>query len=900
MMRNKKILVFLFVFLSLNFLLVQNACPRFLGSHYLNTHNGDLDEIGYNPQQKDAEAVLEKSLHLKEYEQRLKGYGRKSGDTEWLELTKAKFSKEETPFRHPFFRILLFSFALFCLLESILRRKRKLDFSGDVNLGILKSRAHNEKIILLFLLSAALILFSFFEYNMYQYEAYDTSVLAKDIIDGEVKSNPINYATQQPFMGFTTFNSILLIPFLWLFNGSQFGLLLFCLLYKIAILILLYCFTYRFFGPKAAIITGFLFVFSPYAFAQFSMAGIDVDHFHCLLFILANVYIFFALFLGKIDKPIADDKKVYLLFSLLGLVGGLGAYLGPNCLISVIFCLLFMSVCYPKIFFKKHLYIYITSFFLGLTPRIYYLFVHNFAWVQSDPELAFPFSPSYMVDNICHLLPNLSRVFFFNLRYTFIESADFGYLSADILYLLFIISFAVILIKVFQDFIRSVISKKAFLKKKELFLLGYITIYLVVIGFFPPGLVRARYLFSLYPFIFMLSGIFIEKILDAEAPYKRVKSSLLIFFVFCVILAGSLNAREIVDKDMGAFMKSPDLRKIKGYSIAGYLYLPGMKNSFAKYAGQNIYLQDIIPSSKYEDAKFKSHLALGVYMGDKMEGELNEGIPSLINYSIKPEYRTLVYEGLAISYTYRFFDELYSSFKKGVVSKIIPGEFQHYFYTNFGFRIGKRYKNNLSKAICSIETFPKEYEPYLYRGLIFSLDEKNLQKLFQGGFNSINKNYLPLFFRQAGRILDKDRYGLSYLIKEIPGEYVSFFFQGAGSDWSVDYEDHPRVAIKKRLDWIWSISDDLGGNDIKYLYEGVGLEAGIKEAVFPDLAREIPEYLLDKEYLPYFYRGYGKGIFIRSMNVSEAVDDLLKTEIEGRWFKLCYDGVREEAKLYQR
>lgn len=858
----------------------------------------EINKSSCNPQYRDSKVTLEEVLNLKESMKLYKGFSTEGAEAE----NRAKFDKKEALFNSPFFLKLLFFFMLFCLIESLLKKKREHSLL-DIGIRIPKISIKIRKLIILSVISIALILTSFFNYNIFNGEALIYTSLVKDFVDGSLKTNPINYADCN-YMGGIPVLSFLTLPFFIMFNGTHLSLLVVCLLFKLIILILLYCFAYRFFGSITAAISAFLFVFSIQEFARFSMMGINAAQFHTILFVLSFVYVYFTIFLKTQKKTPVDNGKIYPLFLLLGFLGGISIYFDPSALITVIFCSFCMLIYERKAVSKKHYFMYFLSLLLGLSPRIFYMFTHNMEWVHAEPKLQTFFLLSNFTNNIGRIFPNFFRVFFFNLRRSFLVNADPPYISADILYLLFFISFCVLLINILQKPIRLYMFNKGHFRgnfewqdKKDLFLLVYIIFYLVVVSFLPPDRVRARYLFPLFPFIFILIGFFLETIPKLKFPFNTIRNSVVIVVIFCIFLSGALNIKETIANHLGTFIKSPDMSRVKGYSVIGYM--DKLKRFFVTYANQNIYLQDFILCGACP-SDFSSHLLLGIYIGDKMEGDLSPRVSNLIQYCIDPEYIAYVYKGLAISYTNRFFSELYPSFKKGAVSKAIPKEFQQYFYTNFGFRIGKKYKNNFYKAASLIDAFPKQYESYLYRGLIFSLDEKSLPKLLRGKFNSINKNYRPLFFRQLGRIMGKDRRGLSYLIKEIPEEYVSFFLQGAGSDWPMDYEDHPYFAIKKRVKCLRSISDNLGSSNIKYLYEGIGLEAGIREAMFPNLSQEISKCILDKEYLPSFYKGYGKGLFIQTMNVPKVVNALLKTEIESRWFKFCYDGVKEEARLYQR
>lgn len=907
----KKILKVTLLFSITGLFILLSPLPQNLYAAYDADYENDIykffidnpSDLRYNAAHKNAEIIIEKTLFIKEFREQEKGFGAKNETVELRELNSGRFDKENRPFKSGFFLKLLLAFLCLCSIEILC--KKKIPFGIlDIGRNIFTMPGALKISIILSLLIVSLVSFSFFEYNIFNTEAFIYVQLAKDIADGGLIGDITNYSDTHHF-GSSSIIPILALPFFMISGGAHIGLLFFCVFYKLLILILLFALVYRFFGPAAAAVSSFMFVFPAQEFAKGTMHGLNAPEYQSILFMLAITFIFFYLSLEKSKADQKDKPGALFMFSLLGFLSGLGIYFDPTCLLITALTLLFMLFSDLRIIFRKHFIVYALSLILGLFPRIWHLFINNFEWAHSDIKLKSAFSFEHLKTSFLNFFPNFQRTAFFNLRRTLIENSKPDYTSPDIVYLLLSTSLLIALGIFLHKFYNFYTSRKSVTRAvrdtlavngREFFIFSYIIFYLAMLSFFPKEKIRTRYFFSLYPFIFIIIGISIQNIKNLTPPLQKIKYSLLAASLFCVASAGILNGKETMNNNLENFLRTSGAVKAKGYSILGYFAF--LKKSFIDHAENNLYLQDLI---FYEngDADFISHLALGMYIGDKIDENLDIKTSNLIDYCVDPRYRTYVYEGFMVSYTNRLFNELYKSFKEGRVSKIIPVEFQQYFYTNFGFRIGKKYSGRLSKAVFYINSLPPGCQAYLARGLAFSLDTNGLAKLINGKFNHMDK-YYPLFYRQLGMLIEKDK--LRDFIKKVPDEYASFFLQGAGRTILSGLSEKSNPAVmKNKIELIQDTFSFIKDEDVKYIFEGIGLQAGAKYPLFPKLAGRITENPEkdEEKYLPYFYKGYGRGLAVRFMEDRAAINFMLEKGIENKWREYCREGVEKELNLYR-
>jgi hypothetical protein len=850
-------------------------------------YSSEIDKVKYNLQNKDTNARLVDSLDLNEFRIRHKGFGAMNGEEEKKELLSSKFNDKNRYFNSPFFIYIILAFFLLYLFEILLWKKLK---RVDINNVITNFSQPFERGIIIFLLIASTTIFGFFYYNLFNIETYSYTALVKDLCDPGLKTNFLNYADCN-YMGAIPVLSLFAYPLFLIFKGSHLGILIFCLVLKIIILLVLYVFSYRFFGPNVAAIASFLFVFATREFSQFSLMGINATQFHSIFFVIMILYLYFSLFLN--DNNFQERRRH--LFSLIGFVSGFAIYFDPISLITVGFCLLW-SVTF---FFKKikavEVAVFILSFTAGFLPRICYMLTHHMSWCYSDSRIGGLFLIGNIRKNIFNFLPNLKKVIFFNLRRSFIENSPAPHFAADIIFMLFIIS---LFMAIFYISI-SIIQKVKLNRKtsnfqfslpnsggfdKTLFLFFYIIFYFTIVSFYPSANIRSRYFFPLYPLLFILIGLLVGRRFDFQLPFAKFKIALALITMISIIFSAIVSSTEAMTMSLKSFMICANPSLTKGYSVVGYLH-DNLKRHYYMYSARDIYLNDLVLAEN-ASLNFRSSLFLGVYIGDKLTGELSKYYSQLIDYCIDEKYRTFVYEGLSIAYTNRFFCELSDSFKNGVVENAIPRKYRHYFYTNFGFRIGKRYSGNLTKTMLAIKPFPIEFLPLIYKGLFFSLNKDSIMELVTGGHHSVNSRYYPILYRQLGAAL-VDENDLVATIVNVPPEYKSFFLQGFGSKYSVEY------APTKKVESIINCKDK------KYVYEGMGIRWGINAPIYWNNFSKTAANIKDDECSKFFYKGIGRGVFIRFMDTPESLVHLSILDItDSQLQSICRNGVAEEATLY--
>jgi len=400
----------------------------------------------------------------------------------------------------------------------------------------IKDKIKNKYFILGFLiiLNLSIKVFILLNSNQLADPALDKCYLvhfARDMLLKEDRLSILYYFDTHDIVPGLLTGTLLTILFM-IFGVSGYVMKMIPILTSTAIVALAYCFLYKHFNKKAAIITSLIFIFAPFTYTIRTFIAWE-DYKGSILLTFLIMYIFFDIFYNK--------KKNYWNFILLGLISGfaLSFYL-MNFILILAFVILWFSFD-KKFFIKKNFLIFLISFIIILSPLIMYNYTHDFAsfdiitrYLKTDNSLLTHKSSMPIHSNLFSLITeDIPASFNFN---------DIGFINGALLnyayYFIFIISFVFILYKnrlSFVNFIKNVffLKNKKGVNKEIIFIVYpilYISAYLLL-GLTPFSQFYHTHILPIYPFIFISIGLFTSYTYK-ERVWKILSITMAIFVLF--------------------------------------------------------------------------------------------------------------------------------------------------------------------------------------------------------------------------------------------------------------------------------------------------------------------------------------------------------------------------------
>jgi len=629
-----------------------------------------------------------------------------------------------------------------------------------------------KNITLIILLSTYLItrLFFLFSINLYNFDECKFGTITHGLITGQGLL-PFHYIQfLSPHYPGRLLTSFFLIPFYLIFGESGISLKLVFLIISAGIFCLVYLFLYKFFSKKSAVIAALLMIFSipVYTFSTLSEGGPQLES---LFFNILIMFLFYNIFFNK-----KHNLKSFMLF---GLVCGFATFVNYSCLIMIFACILFWFIFDKKFFLKRHFFIFIIFFILGLSPLIYYNIRYNFVGLNYTSSEG----PSFF----SKIIGEESN--FLKLNNAFIKLRKFGlfdlpksFMFKDILifnseflsctyYFLFICSFAFLFYycrKSIKRLILGLIPLERFnIKpekiKKETFILIYPLVFILIYcisnfsvdhGMF--GAYGYRYLLTFYVLMFIVFSLFLTKLWN-----KRTKI-ISILFIITLLLFGLIGSLSFVSfEDVGKGL----VYRPFCYEQMGFLYECEQYNSLSE------------------------------------------------------DYKKLCYEGCGVSV--KFSDANLSDLFKEASNK--NEKYLPYYYKGIGeFMISKEYKTR--DIILESEKIKKEYKPYYYRGVgwAFGQESSHAYPHIQNFCSDFDSPYINYCFEGLGQ-------GIGQYLGVIPTQairqcnkinekYKPYCFKGLGWSIAKKFGDNPIEAHK--------FAKYIEGESKNYFYKGIGSYIG--------------------------------------------------------------------------
>lgn len=570
--------------------------------------------------------------------------------------------------------------------------------------------------------------------KVYDFNELYIGTIAKELIEGPTL--PIFDYQLTHIRGGTLLAGIITVPFFLLLGQSYFTLKLVALLFSLLIITITYLFLWRFFNRRIAVITALLMVAAPPLYTIFSSSLYGRDY-ESILFTMIVLSLFYRAFFDEasvsgaekvkqMKGPVYTHKDTYL--ALLGLVSGIGMYFDYIFAVTLVMCFLFWFI-FDRIFFaRKSFWLFFGFFIAGLSPWIYYNLTHNFAAICIDDNYpGIPLKDLFFLNSLPEVGHKLKVLLLYILPDSF-YFRDFravpGYVLSYAYYFIFLISFCVLFWlnrKTVWKLMGGIIPlrrrrllpgpfyREAFILLYPIcFSLLYSFSYYIIsrkseYNFF--GFYEYTYLIILYPFIFIIIAIFLNKLWDWSRAGKRIAGCMAAVILFFLIVSGSGAAYELITP-----RKSGNIPVYEGYSydILGIV--------IGERYGRSV--REAVKAAERIRRPYRASVFRGIgwnigwrFFRGKSYRDVDECL-SQIN-KIDESYRPYVLEGFGAFLELQLKDTtLIGSF----VNKL-DQDYRPYVYRGVGWFIGWRFKDRFAQSIRKISTFDEQYQPDCYRGL---------------------------------------------------------------------------------------------------------------------------------------------------------------------------------------
>ena len=364
--------------------------------------------------------------------------------------------------------------------------------------------------------------------KLYNNEECYIGTIAQEIISGP-KFQVVDYIRVfSSYNGGILIESLLTIPFFLLFGVNTFSLKLTFLLESVMILILFFLFLDKFFGRKTAIFSSLLFVFSPPGMTVNYLAQ-GSPYLTTIFFNMAGIFLFYKIFFER-----GATKTSLVLF---GLVLGFMLWVSPFSLALIPLYLMFILLFFKKVQHKKFLIFFLFGFIFGSLPFFYINGFHPLAQTNQIFQLSFSSGYSF-IERILFSFENFFLIFskyMVNSFYFYKTPLSNVTIFSYFYYGLIMVSFLYFILRFFYNIHNGKELNK--IDKKQILIFIQI-VYLVIVFsvtdlVFNPnrGLDAYRYIYMLYPLLFIFLGIFFTRMIDLHKKSNLLLLFLLLFFL---------------------------------------------------------------------------------------------------------------------------------------------------------------------------------------------------------------------------------------------------------------------------------------------------------------------------------------------------------------------------------
>jgi hypothetical protein len=363
-----------------------------------------------------------------------------------------------------------------------------------------------------------LLLFAFPE--LVQVEELYNGTLAREIVRGPIL--PLLRLRYIEYQSGSLIVSLTAIPFFYLFGESYFTLKLVALLFSSATLAVFYALLKRFYSAKAAMWGGLIFVFPPRLFALLNLK-VEGANSQAILITVAIWYLFFSLLRHAEDRRPGVDREWRKNASafLIGLLSSFGVWFCPVVLI-VILCIGGIAFARDRLFCFKGRFLWaFAGFWAGAVPAI--VDYRSTGYVGLKYLLTQPYRgrTSSFIASVAELWGKGLLDSFSSKNFFLPSGAVNGYF-----YALVLICIVVYLYRCRGDialFLRAMASsarrqRLSFESVKGVAFILYVALFTLAYGLSKYHIAESgsaidayRYMVSLYPFLFIMVALAVEK-----------------------------------------------------------------------------------------------------------------------------------------------------------------------------------------------------------------------------------------------------------------------------------------------------------------------------------------------------------------------------------------------------
>jgi len=395
-----------------------------------------------------------------------------------------------------------------------------------------------------FLFSMSRLLYIFFQNetdllsDLKLIEGHYSGTVADSLLDGLIM--PYWDYQFSSYDGGTLIAGLVIAPFFMLLGSTAFAVSAYSLFNTLVIFFLWIGFVYRYFGGRTAVFIGLLFIFAPPNHIKESLIA-GGNHIEINFFIILVIWYFFKIFYRPQTAFKRPPGVISRDFLSLGFWAGLGVFYCYSSAVLLLVCFLFWLTL-DKQGLQKRNYLYLClAFLLGIScifPRL----------AVFRPLIAQEMLMQWPLANLTEILPRISGVLFIQLPKLMAVTSPVHYAA----YFIFLAGFIFICVNHRKAFLRQC---RAFLpikkfkvnlddSNKTIFFILFIAVYLLIYtisnfntSLIPENVLQLRYLWLLFPFIFMMTALALDYLYSRSIPGKRTAAGILFYFVLATIFS---------------------------------------------------------------------------------------------------------------------------------------------------------------------------------------------------------------------------------------------------------------------------------------------------------------------------------------------------------------------------
>ena len=723
--------------------------------------------------------------------------------------------------------------------------------------------------VILFLILRLLIILTDIS-QIWNFEELYAGGLAHGIITGPL-IKPISNYQQSPWEVGHLLGGFLAIPFFLLFGQSLVSLKLLPMAFSLGTFVVWFLFLKKFFSPKAALISGLLFLFPPPYYTKLTLIFWS-SHCEASFFSALTLFIFFNIFF--------ENKNYLKHFIFFGLFSGFGFCFSYIHVITVITCIIFWYLIDKLFIFKKPFGYFVIGLTIGLIPWSIYNLSSGFRgfYVYGKPIIEINYNLSNLVLKfkaiITYAIPD-------SFGFTFVKIRGFE-LFSNLYLIVFLISFVFLIYNMKNSSVKLILalipSERFNIDSKnipkELLFVIYIPLFIIMLTLSslyslpssfasdnPGSLVyNYRYIIPLFPFLFAVIAIGFSNIKFSKKSGMIIPA---LFIIYLVTIGIYENSKLI----------SPN-KLAKGFIFKGYDYYLPLERKFKSLKSEKDIIEGLnILKMADEEYKLVGYNLIGEQVGYNSGGVSLKALTFFekINPENKQFYTSGLGKSLASIYKYR------NGLPTDEIINKIPSEYIPFIFEGYGKELGRKYQNftfisydpktwlkvkwDISVCIDKINKLDERYKRYAYIGLgehICLWDLYNHLYIGTKIISNVDDKYKPYCYLGYALELGRMRFGFVAESEEL------CFIQGINKKFFSLHKIPKKLNnfYTEELHYIFfdciEIANIVKNQYKPYIYKGIGIAVGEN---FHDLKTlKFLKDRVEKKYLQSFMEGIEKGM----------------------------------------